>query len=257
MDRTTRDTARTPDRVAAPAPRAAGAGSVPTAHCDVPIATLSGGLSWPGAGSPSKIRRFEVPGADATVIRRYTKVRADDGGYFIGNKAACHCHIEIRKPHFKVGTDDGSRINFGQDMNLERMQRAYEAMLAKHQGKSGFDDCKEYLEEQGCVEPEEGTLIDTLKAMLIKWGGLSDSAIFFYTSDGKQQKVDIPNPNLRDKTIEDNEEEIRQSAEVYEQFLDDGHFAGGQFGGVDEEAMQVEAGKIYGAENKAVKKGKK
>jgi hypothetical protein len=186
------------------------------------------------------------------VIRRYRKVRAPDGGSFIGDQAACHCHIEIGKPHFKVGKDDGSRINFGRDMSTERMQRAYETMLSKHRGKAGFDDCKEYFEEQGCVEPDPGELVDTLKALLVKWGGLSEHTFSYYTEDGQREEVDAYSADLLDDSIEEHEDEIRESDRIYGNFLEEGSMMSEGFADLDEDAMEEEASKIYEKERRKV-----
>ncbi|MCV3270123.1 hypothetical protein [Roseobacter sinensis] len=98
--------------------------------------------------------------ADQTPLQLYTKTRADDGGWFIGDQAACHLHVEISKPHFKYGKDKGSRIDFGTNMNQPRLQRAYEELKANYRGLSGYADCIEYLEEMGCADAPVKTLIE-------------------------------------------------------------------------------------------------
>ena len=169
----------------------------------------------------------------------------------IGVPGACHCHIDIGSPHFKVGNDKASRINFGRDMSVARMQRAYETMTAKHKGKAGFDDCKEYFEEQGCEEPVGVSLVDSLKAMLLQWGGLSDTEISFYTDEhGARETVEVH--GSLDDTITGAEDEIVLSDQIYADFLLDE-----SPGGVDEEEMQAEANELYEQERRAAQKKKK
>lgn len=98
--------------------------------------------------------------ADQAPLQLYTKTRADDGGWFIGVSGACHLHVEISKPHFKYGNDKGSRIDFGTNMDQPRLQRAYEELKANYQGKTGYADCIEYLEEYGCRDIPPKTLIE-------------------------------------------------------------------------------------------------
>ena len=146
-------------------------------------------------GLKKKARMTEPVGvaqgrAPATV-QGYKLTGAKDGGNFVGEKAACHCHIDIGKPHFKVGKDEGTRINFGNDMALARMQRAYDELLSQHVGKAGYDDCKEYLEEQGCSEEAMQPATETLKEMLIEWGGLADDKILYYEDSGRTVEVPI------------------------------------------------------------------
>lgn len=212
--------------------------------------TMAGTIEGTSAGAPAHTRlpAMAARQQQATIaghapVQAYKSARAPDGGTMVGEPAACHCHIDIGNPHFKVGNDKGSRINFGRDMNLERMQRAYETLLAKHAGKAGYEDCKEYLEEQGCVEPEEGSLVDTLKQMLLRWGGLSDDRISFYTDEhGTRGEVHV-NTTL-DETIMEAEEQIRLSDSIYSHFLD------GE-SDIDEEAMQEEANELYEQEYRA------
>lgn len=96
--------------------------------------------------------------ADQSVTQLYKTSRADDGGNFIGEPAACHLHIDISNPHFKYGRDNGSRMNFG--TQLHRMQSVWEQLKAGYQGKAGYDDCIEWLEEQGCKAQPVKTLIE-------------------------------------------------------------------------------------------------
>lgn len=154
-------------------------------------------------------------------VQAYKETRADDGGTFVGESAACHCHINVGKPHFKVGKDDGSRMNFGRDMSKERMQRAYEALLAQHKGKKGYEDCKEYLEQQGCKAPEPGALVELLKGMLAKWGGISEDKISFYTGEGVKEDRPVYSADQLNETIEAAAEEIRNSDRIYSDWLEE------------------------------------
>ena len=229
--------------------------SVNTGEALAALSVRSSAATWAGGDAAvSKIRRSEAgPG----IIRRYRSQRAPDGGDFVGESSACHCHINIGKPHFKVGKDDGSRINFGRDMSVERMQRAYETMLAKHRGKAGFEDCKEYFEEQGCVEPDPDQLIDTLKGMLLKWGGLSDQVFSYYTAAGQREEVDAHSAERLDAEIEAYEEQIRESDVIYNEFLDEGGFTSEQFADLDEDAMEAESLELYEQENRSAKNAAK
>jgi hypothetical protein len=161
------------------------------------------------------------PNAKLTALQAYKKSGAKDGGNFIGESAACHCHIDIGKPHFKVGKDDGTRINFGRDMSLERMQRAYEALLSQHAGKAGFDDCKEYMEEQGCTAPEAADKVQALKDMLMKWGGLSADKIHYYSDEGLLMEIPIHGADQLDDSILGAESEIRHYDSVYSDWQDE------------------------------------
>ena len=137
------------------------------------------------------------------------------------------------------------------------MQRAYETMLAKHAGKAGFEDCKEYFEEQGCVEPDPGDLVKNLKGMLVKWGGLSEQVFSYYTAGGKRHEVDAHSAERLDAEIEAYEEQIHESYAIYTDFLDAGGFVSEQFADLDEEAMGEEAQQLYKEENKATKNAAK
>jgi hypothetical protein len=204
-------------------------------------------------GVASRIRRSETDG----IIRRYKSMRADDGGDFIGEPSACHCHINVGKPHFKVGKADSTRINFGRDMSLERMQRAYETMLAGYEGTAGFADCKEYFEEKGCEPPDPGNLVKNLKGMLVKWGGLSDQVFSYYTAGGKREEVDAHSPERLDAEIEAHQEQIHESYVIYNDFLDEGGFASEKFADLDEEAMDEEAQHLYEEESRTAKNAAK
>jgi len=189
---------------------------------------------------------------EGQAIQTYALTRAADGGNFVGVSAACHCHIDIRSPHFKVGKDQSTRINFGKDMSLERMQQAYNTMLAKHAGKTGYADCKEYLEEQGCVEQEPEDAVSILKSMLIKWGGLGEDKIFFYTDEGRVEERPVYSEDILNDTILEVEDEIRFSDNLYSDFLDEGSFLTSGMQDIDMDEMGEEQNVLYEKERKKV-----
>lgn len=95
--------------------------------------------------------------ADAAGIFQFYKTVAGgkQGGTFVGDPAGIHCHIDIGHPHLKLG-GQGRRIDFGRDMHQNRLQAAYmELISGNYSQMSGYEDCKEYLEEQGCAVPEK------------------------------------------------------------------------------------------------------
>lgn len=194
---------------------------------------------------PEGVRRATAP--DAPVIRRYrTEAGGKKGGTFVGIPAACHCHIDIGNPHFKVGKDDGSRINFGTDMSKKRMQLAYDTMLEEHASKPGFEDCKEYLEAQGCKKSEEPPVLGELRKMLIKWGGLADYEFSYYVEGGERESVQTGDE--LNTVITDYEAEIRASDELYSDFLKRGAFRSEHFKVLDEDEMDAEANDLYDTE---------
>ncbi|NJN02078.1 MAG: hypothetical protein HC816_06220 [Leptolyngbyaceae cyanobacterium RM1_1_2] len=186
------------------------------------------------------------------MLQPYAITRASDGGNMVGEAAACHCHIDIGSPHFKVGKDQGSRINFGRDMSLERMQMAYNAMLARHSGKAGYEDCKEYLEEQGCVEQEEEDPVILLKSMLVKWGGLGDDKILFYNDEGHREERPVYAEDQLNETILAAEAEIMNSNNIYSDFLDEGSFLSPENQDIDVDDMEAEQNALYEKERRKV-----
>ena len=200
---------------------------------------------------------FQLQASGSGIVQRYTKTRANDGGNHIGEPSACHCHIDIGKPHFKVGNDKGSRINFGNDMSLKRMQIAYNTLLSQHSGKAGYDDCKEYLEEMGCVEQEAEDKVQMLKDLLLMWGGLSDTEISYYDEDANWVSVPVYSKERLNDTIEEHEDEIMKSSEGYNDFLDDGDFFSTEENkNIDWDEIHDEEEEIYGAENRKAKRNR-
>lgn len=202
--------------------------------------------------SGSTVHRLHL--GDAPVIRRYKKTSGGPkSGSFVGEPSGCHCHIEIGSPHFKLGNNDGSRINFGQDMNQARMQRAYEAMIDLHQGKPGFADCKAYFEEMKCSAPAQEPLVGKLKKMLITWGGLAETSFSYLNEKGQHQTVDAHSPERLDAAIEAKSDLILVSNVYYGNFLDEGGYRSAKFAGLDDDKMHKETAKQYETERNQVR----
>ena len=186
-----------------------------------------------------------------TPVRRYAKSNGGSkGGSFIGPPSGCHLHIDIAKPHFKVGTMQNTRIDFGPDLSLPRMQRAFDSLLASHVGKPGYDDCREWLEEQGCVEPEGEDQLSKLKEMLTSWGGLSENS-FGYFEDGEQWTDVVCGSSQLDTQILAYTAEITAAAVAREAFME----AGG-ISDVDEDEMQAEQNELFAKDRKRAQSGK-
>lgn len=128
-------------------------------------ATKFASVKQPGSegskASPAIAQLVGAAQSSATVVSLNTlQLKADAAvqrakggkkkGTFIGVPAACHLHIDIASPHFKLGNDKGSRMNFGADYKLSRMQSAYDEIKASYSGRPGYDACIAWLEGEGC-----------------------------------------------------------------------------------------------------------
>jgi hypothetical protein len=72
-------------------------------------------------------------------------------GIFIGDASACHIHIVGDNDHFKVGKDNGSRVNLqtngGGKYFLNSVNNCLES-LQNYVGVKGYDACLSWLQGQ-------------------------------------------------------------------------------------------------------------
>jgi hypothetical protein len=66
-------------------------------------------------------------------------------GTFIGEPNALHLHIDIARPHFKIGMSDKNRIDIGtnQEYNKKKLEDVIDA-IKEHPGVSGYEECLEW-----------------------------------------------------------------------------------------------------------------
>jgi len=89
--------------------------------------------------SPAQLQR--MPAAGESIVQREQ---------FIGNKKKHHLHIEIRQDHYTFGTDDGARIEIGNNGNyrLDGLIEARNYLVDNGFTSNGGQECITWLENE-------------------------------------------------------------------------------------------------------------
>ncbi len=100
-------------------------------------------------------------------------------------------------------------------------------------------------EAGGEVETVEGiSLIDSLKSMLIKWGGLGSDSFFYYDSNMGEIEVKFYAEENMNEEILKADDEIQESNDIYNSFLETGMSLSGNRKNIKFDAMENEKNEL-------------
>lgn len=147
--------------------------------------------------------------------------------------------------HLKIF--DGERVRRYNIVQNGRVHvQAREALKAAEGNKLLIEKIQGLIKDAGGeVEAVEGiSLIDSLKNMLTKWGGLGSDSFFYYDENMREIEVKFYTEEDMDKKILNADDEIQEFNDIYNSFLETGMSLSGNRKNIDFDAMENEKNEL-------------